>query len=350
MEHVYVVIMAGGKGERFWPLSTPEEPKPFIKILGSETLIQQTVHRILPLVSVEHILVILGKEHLPLAREQLPQLPETNFIVEPVGRDTAPCIGLASLELEKRDPESIMIIIPADHYIPDQDKFLSTLTLAVEVARQGSYIVTLGIKPTRPETGYGYILAGNQKVTLQGRDVFQVQKFVEKPDFATAAKYLEEGSYYWNSGIFIWKNRTIQDLLSRYMPALWQGLDRIKASLGSPEEQEVLRREFNQFERISIDYGILEKAPDVLMIPTDFRWDDVGTWKALDRVLPLDENGNIIVGNHRGVETKGCIIYAKDIFISTFGISDLIIVSSQGKVLICHKDMAPDLKKLLQYL
>jgi mannose-1-phosphate guanylyltransferase len=342
--------MAGGKGERFWPLSTPEEPKPFIKILGSETLIQQTVHRVRPLVSVEQILVILGKEHLALAREQLPQLPEQNFIVEPMGRDTAPCIGLASLQLEKRDPESIMIVIPADHYIPDQDKFLSTLTLAVEAARPGSYIVTLGIKPTRPETGYGYMLVGNQKITLQGRDVFEVQKFVEKPDFATAAKYVEEGSYYWNSGIFIWKNTTLQNLLSRYMPALWQGLDRIKSSLGSPEEEEVLRREFTQFERISIDYGILEKAPQVLMIPADFRWDDVGTWKALDRVLPLDENGNIVVGNHRGVETKGCIIYAKDIFISTFGISDLVIVSSQGKVLICHKDLAPDLKKLLQQL
>lgn len=350
MEHVYVVIMAGGKGERFWPLSTPEEPKPFIKILGSETLIQQTVHRVLPLVSVEQILVILGKEHFALAREQLPQLPEQNFIVEPMGRDTAPCIGLASLQLEKRDPESIMIVIPADHYIPDQDKFLSTLTLAVEAARPGSCIVTLGIKPTRPETGYGYMLVGNQKITLQGRDVFEVQKFVEKPDFATAAKYVEEGSYYWNSGIFIWKNTTLQNLLSRYMPALWQGLDRIKSSLGSPEEEEVLRREFTQFERISIDYGILEKAPQVLMIPADFRWDDVGTWKALDRVLPLDENGNIVVGNHRGVETKGCIIYAKDIFISTFGISDLVIVSSQGKVLICHKDLAPDLKKLLQQL
>lgn len=350
MEQVYVVIMAGGRGERFWPLSTPEEPKPFIKILGSRTMIQQTVDRISPWISPQQIFVILGRQHFSLAREQLPQLPLENFIIEPVGRDTAACIGLASLYLEKQDPESTMVVVPSDHYIPDQDKFLNTLSAAIDAAQREPCLVTLGIKPTRPETGYGYILIGSHRATLQDREVFHVQKFIEKPDFPTATRYVEEGCYYWNSGIFTWKNKTIQSLLSLYLPALWRGLNRIKEGLGSPEEKQILEREFEQFQRISIDFGVLEKAPNVLMIPADFRWDDVGTWKALDRVLPADADGNIIVGQHLGVDTKDCIIYANDAFISTFGISQLVIVSSQGKTLICHKEAAPDLKKLLQHL
>jgi len=349
-EHVYVVIMAGGKGERFWPLSTPKEPKPFLEILGSRTMIQQTVDRVLPWVPPTQILVVLGKEHLALAREQLSHLPARNFIVEPMGRDTAACIGLASLQVEKQDSEAVMVVIPSDHYIPDSDKFLNTLFTAVEAAQQGSYVLTLGIRPTRPETGYGYILIGDRKMTLRDQEVFHVKKFVEKPDLPTATKYVEEGRYYWNSGMFVWRNKTIQNLLNLHLPALWQGLERIKPHLGNPEEEEVLKREFQQFQRISIDFGVLEKASDVLMIPADFRWDDVGTWKALDRVLPADADGNIVVGQHLGVDTRGCIIYAKDTFISTFGISDLVIVSYQGKTLICHKEAAPDLKKLLQRL
>lgn len=349
MEHVYVVIMAGGRGERFWPLSKPEKPKPFIKILGSRTMIQQTVARILPWISPQQILVVLGKEHLPLAREQLPQIPLQNFIIEPIGRDTAPCIGLASLYVENRDPDSIMVVLAADHSIPDQDKFLQTLSVSVKAAQQESCIVTLGVKPTRPETGYGYILAGSLKGTLLNQAVFEVKKFVEKPDLATAMKYLEEGCYYWNSGMFTWKTKVIQNLLNLYMPALWQGLERIKRYLGSPEEEEVLKQEFPHFEPISIDFGVLEKAPRVLVIPADFSWDDVGTWKALDRVLPADEHGNIVVGQHRGLDTKGCIIHAEDTLVVTFGISDLVIVSAQGKVLVCHKEVAPNLKKLLQY-
>lgn len=344
---VYGVIMAGGKGERFWPVSTEKEPKPFLKIFGTKTLIQQTVERIIPLIPRENLLVVLGKKHLDLALEQLEEIPKENFLLEPMGKDTAACIGLASLYLERYNPEAIMVVLPADHYIPDVFMFREVLSVAIEACARSDNLITLGIKPTRPEPGYGYILKGSLFDTIKGKDIYYTRGFFEKPDKDTALKYLENGNYYWNSGIFLWKNKVIQALLAKFMPELWQGLEIIRERLGNLDAQSIIHREYEKFQKISIDYGIMEKAKDVLMIPTDFSWDDVGNWVALERIFPKDGQGNVILGNHAGIDTEGCIIYSSEDLVATLGISNLIIVYHQGKCLICHRDKVQDIKKLL---
>jgi len=344
---VYGVIMAGGRGERFWPVSTEKKPKPFLKIFGTKTLIQQTVERVFPLIPGENLLVVLGKEHLEIALGQLKEIPRENFLLEPMGKDTAACIGLASLYLERYDPEAIMVVLPADHYISDTLMFRETLSVAIEACARSGNLVTLGIKPTRPETGYGYILKGSLFNVIKEKNVHYSKGFFEKPDRDTALRYLEDGNYYWNSGIFIWKNKVIQALFAKFMPELWQGLQIIRERLDDPNVQSIIRREYEKFQRISIDYGIMEKAENVLMIPTDFSWDDVGSWAALERVFPKDEQGNVVVGNHIGIDTEGCIIYSPQGLVTTLGISDLVIVYHQGKCLICHRERAQDVKKLL---
>lgn len=385
--------MAGGPGERFWPLSTRERPKQFINLFGHKSLLQQTVERIKPLIPEERILVATGKEYEALAHQQLPDLPKENLVLEPMGRDTAACIGLASLFIERRDPRAIMVTLPSDHYIPDQKKFLETLSYALEVARSGDWLVTLGIKPTRAETGYGYIKGGekldivashlicnddSQGTSLcatdtggfirlrrinqgasggrgtrdftSGGDVLRVERFVEKPDLITAQGYLAEGTYYWNSGMFIWRNRVIQSQIAKWMPKLWQALERIKEKLGNREIEKVLEREFIGLEKISVDYGILEKAKGVVVIPAPFPWDDLGSWAALDRIIEPDKQGNIVIGKHFGLDTRGCIVYGDEEPVATLGLSGLIIIRTKDGTLICSKDRAQEIKKLLQEL
>jgi len=378
MHNAYALIMAGGPGERFWPLSTRERPKQFINLFGHKSLLQQTVERIKPLIPEERILVATGKEYEALAHQQLPDLPKENLVLEPMGRDTAACIGLASLFIERRDPRAIMVALPSDHYIPDQKKFLETLSYAIEVALSGDWLVTLGIKPTRAETGYGYIKGGekldivapqdtggfirlrriNQGASggretpdfTSGGDVLRVERFVEKPDLITAQGYLAEGTYYWNSGMFIWRNRVIQSQIAKCMPKLWQALERIKEKLGNREIERVLEREFMGLEKISVDYGILEKAKGVVVIPAPFPWDDLGSWAALDRVIEPDQQGNIVIGKHFGLDTRGCIVYGDEEPVATLGLSGLIIIRTKDGTLICSKDRAQEIKKLLREL
>jgi len=339
----YAVIMAGGRGERFWPLSTGATPKPFLPILGEKSLLQMTVERITPLLPLNRVLVVLGKEHLKVAQEQLPGLPPQNFLVEPEGKDTAPCIGFASLHVEKRDPDAMMVVIPSDHYIPDPDTYLHSLSAALQLLGTRDEIITLGIKPARPETGYGYIQAKKQVDMLDNIPFLKVERFVEKPDLKRAKTYGASKGYYWNSGIFVWRNRTIQDLLTKYLPEVWQGLSRIRERLG---DKHALSDEFRQFPRISIDYGVLEKAKNILLIPAEFRWDDVGTWAALERVHRIDEHGNAIIGMHRGIDTRNCVIHAQDQLVATIGVSNLIIVQAHGKLLICSKERGQDVKEI----
>jgi mannose-1-phosphate guanylyltransferase len=347
VERSYAVVMAGGRGERFWPLSTGKTPKPFLPILGGKTMIQLTVERIKPLIPFERILVVVGKEHLKAAQEQLPELPEENFLVEPIGKDTAPCIGFASLHIERRDPDGIMVVMASDHHIPDQEKFLSSLSAAIQLLSTRDNLITLGIKPVRPETGYGYIEAKERMAMVDTIPFFKVKRFVEKPDLDRAKKYVKRKDFFWNSGIFVWRNKTIQDLLKNHLPELWQGLSRIREHLDS---DRVVSKEFKLFPRISIDYGVLEKAKDILVIPAEFRWDDVGTWVALDRVYQLDKNGNAVIGKHVSIDTRNCVIHSQDHFIATIGLSNLVIVQANGKLLICSKERGQDVKELLKLL
>ncbi|MBW1839941.1 MAG: mannose-1-phosphate guanylyltransferase, partial [Deltaproteobacteria bacterium] len=286
----------------------------------------------------------------PVAQQQLPEIPVENFVIEPFGRDTAACIGLASLYIGRRDKDASMIVLAADHLIADREAFFSTVTASLKFLATDDYIVTIGIKPTRPETGYGYIELGEMLGSIDNESFFRVKKFVEKPNLSTASDYLQSDRYCWNSGMFIWKNATIQKSLSLYMPELWNGLMRIDECLGSEKEEEVIKKEFSQFERVSVDYGVLEKSPQVVVIPASFNWDDVGTWTALERVYGLDESDNVVVGKHVGRDTHGCIIFSRDQLVATLGVKDLVIVQAKDKILVCHKEKAPYLKEIVRLI
>ena len=341
MDNVYAIIMAGGRGERFWPLSTEERPKPYLCLFGEKSLFQATVERITPFIPEERIFPVLSRQHLALAWEQVPTLPKSNYIIEPEGKDTAACIGLASLYLAKLDPEAIMVVLSSDHYISNNEEFISALKQGIEFLKNKDSIVTIAIKSTRPETDYGYLEIGKELAP----GIFEVVKFLEKPSPTEAKEFFSCG-YWWNSGIFIWRNCLIQSLILRFMPDLWRVLLRIRESIGKQDEEAVLKIEFAKLQKVSIDYGVLEKAEDKVAVLAKFYWDDVGNWAALSRIKK-EEFGNVSIGEHKAIDTQNCIVYANDAPVTTLGVSDLVIVSANNKILVCSKKRAPEIKKLL---
>jgi mannose-1-phosphate guanylyltransferase len=345
MEHTYCVIMAGGRGERFWPLSTDSVPKPFLRLMGEKSLIQATVERLERLVPPDRILVVLGESQVPVAREQLKQLPRGSFITEPEGRDTAPCIGYAAITLFQRDPAAVMVTLPADHYIPDTDLFVRTVSRAVTLARIGDYLVTVGVRPNRPETGYGYVNAEEIFSTDADGTCYRVRKFVEKPDFEKARRYVEEGNYYWNSGMFVWQVASVLDGIKRHMPVLHEGLQALSAAMLSGDDERC-RAVYGGFERRSIDYGLMEKADNVLMVPALFRWDDIGTWSSLLRSSAVDADSNYRRGETFCIDTRDCVVYGDGVAIGTIGVSHLVVVASKGSVLVCDADRAQAVREI----
>jgi mannose-1-phosphate guanylyltransferase len=345
MEHTYCVIMAGGKGERFWPLSTKSIPKPFITLLGAKTMIQMTVERLLRIVPEERIMVVLGADHLAIAQKQLSPWPGVQFLVEPAGRDTAPCVGFTAVTLMREDPQALMIVVPADHYIPDELVFAEAMRTGVSVARNSGCLVTTGIKPTRPETGYGYIQAGERLSPSSEEACFKVRRFVEKPDATRAAEYLAEGGYYWNSGIFVWKAETVLKGMAQHMPGLHQGLAMIRKAMDASDEARK-KELFFGLERISIDYGLMEKAENVVMLEAGFLWDDVGTWGSVQRVFPPDDDGNCIYGEAVCIDTKDCVIYADNVAVGAIGLSGLIVAASERGVFVCPKDRDQEARRI----
>jgi mannose-1-phosphate guanylyltransferase len=336
--------MAGGKGERFWPLSTKKIPKPFVKLIGNRSMIQMTVDRAMEFVPADHVFVILGEEHAPVAQEQLPQLAVDQFIVEPAGRDTAPCIGFAAVHLRRRDAEAVMVVLPADHYVPDAHTFAETMSAAIECARKGDYLVTAGIWPTRPETGYGYIHA-TERATEMDEPCYRVNRFVEKPDEARAGLYLSEGGYYWNSGIFVWRAEVVLRAMEIHMPELRARLEGIEDALEVGDDGKV-KDLFEGFQRISIDYGLMEKADNVLMMRAGFAWDDVGTWSSLRRTMALDVNGNYVSGRPVCIDTKDCVICGEDVKLGVVGVSNLVVVASKKGVLVCDLRRDQDTRQI----
>ncbi|MEG6567639.1 mannose-1-phosphate guanylyltransferase [Thermoanaerobacterium saccharolyticum] len=345
------VIMAGGKGERFWPKSRIKMPKQFLKLYGDKTMIQQTVDRLKRLMPIENIFVVTNIDYAGLISDQIRELPTENILIEPMGKNTAACIGLAALHTERLDKDSIMVVVPSDHVIKDEGTYLGVLKTAIEKAKSGNNLVTIGIKPQHPETGFGYI--NFKKITheiLNNNSVHKVERFVEKPDYDTAVKYVESGDYLWNSGMFIWKTSTILNEIKEYMPQLNSALNVIKENFDSDEIEKILYEEYSKLESISIDYGIMEKAKNVYVVPGDFGWDDVGSWTSIERLYEKDENGNVIKGNVVSVDTKKCIITGSDKLIATLGIEDVIIVDTEDALLICSKDKAQNVKEVLKEL
>jgi mannose-1-phosphate guanylyltransferase len=347
---MYAVIMAGGKGTRFWPLSRERRPKHLLSITGEKSIIKYTVERITPLVPEGNIMIVTGESHSDEIKKELTNLPEENIIVEPVGRNTAPCIGLAAFSIKKKNPDAVMVVLPADHLIGDEKTFISVLSDAADIARKGDYLVTVGIQPTKPETGYGYIERGNAFDTEGNSAIYNVQSFREKPDLATAETFFKNGHFYWNSGMFIWKVSTLLQSIEKFLPDLYQDLLRIEKSLGTDREHDVVTEVYSDITPISIDYGIMEEAKNVLMIPGDFAWSDVGSWDVLWEVLDKDEKGNVVKGTVLSIDTADSLVFGSDKLITLVGVKDLIVVETGDALLICDKNASQDVKKLVEKL
>ena len=342
------LIMAGGRGERFWPKSRKNLPKQFLSLTGDgKTMIQLTVERILPLLNMEDIYIATNRDYKALIREQLPNIPEENILCEPIGRNTAPCIGLGAIHISRKYKDAIMMVLPSDHLIKYNQMFVNTLKQGCELAETGANLVTIGITPDYPETGYGYIKFLPEQ--MDGH-AYAVDRFVEKPSLEVAKEYLATEQYLWNSGMFVWKVSTILDNLKQFMPTIYNGLQIIRSSIGTEDEETVLETEFTVFPSESIDYGIMEKAKNIYILPGTFGWDDVGAWPAVGRIRKSNEHGNVINGNIITVNTKNCIIEGTGKLIATVGLEDLIIVDTEDATLICEKNSAGDIKKVLENL
>lgn len=347
---VCVVIMAGGRGERFWPKSRAGKPKQFADLTGNGNMLYLTYQRVANLVPPERIFVVTGSEYEGITKDSLPELSAENIIIEPAGRNTAPCIGLAGIVLEKRFPDPVMIVLPADHLIREEDRFIDTLHTGIDLARRTQGLVTVGIKPSRAETGYGYIKTGEAVPGGDSGGSCMVDRFVEKPDAERAGQFLADGGYLWNAGIFIWKVSVIMEAFRKYLPQVYEGLEQIKESLDTDRFRQVLDNLYPGFEKISVDYGIMEKADCVFTVPGDFYWDDVGTWRSLERIFGTDPNGNLLTGKVVTVETENTIVDAGKRLIAVVGVEDLIIVDTDDITFICTKDKADLVRELLDKL
>jgi mannose-1-phosphate guanylyltransferase len=349
---LYAVIMAGGSGTRFWPKSRRDRPKQLLKLVGDRTMIQQTVDRIAPLVPPERILIITGEDQAEATRGQLPELSAANVIAEPCPRDTAPCVGLAAWHVARRDPDATMIVMPADHVIEPARTFLDSLRAAVAVvADEPEALVTFGIAPTRPETGYGYIERG-ERISGAGRPpIDRVVQFREKPDRATAETFLAAGNFVWNSGIFIWKARTILGEIEAHRPALAAALARVGRALGTPDEATAIAAEYPRMERVPIDKAVMEKASRVLVMEVGYSWSDVGDWRALAGLVPADDSRNAIQGDVVARDVKDSVLISDDGgLIVALGVEDLIVVQSGKATLVARKDQLDKLKAVVESL
>jgi mannose-1-phosphate guanylyltransferase len=351
---LFPVIMAGGSGTRFWPLSRKDRPKQFLALAGDEPLLAATVTRLPPLARAKETYVVCGPAHAAAARRMLPALPAENFIVEPCARNTAPCVGLAALHVAAREPRGLVAMLPADHHISRPKAFREALAAAGALAEQGA-IATIGIHPSRPETGYGYLklgprLAARGKAKKHG-PAHKVEAFVEKPDVVTAARYLADGNYLWNSGIFVFRADVILEEIRRAMPVLGEQLDVIQASLGTPAYKRTLRRVFPDCPSISIDYGVMEKSKRIAVVPADFGWSDVGSFAALSDVRPTDHLGNVAEGDALVIDGRNDVVVAAGGRpVAVVGLEDVIVVDAGDAVLVCRRDRAQDVRKAVEEL
>lgn len=353
-ENYYAVIMAGGGGTRLWPLSRLDRPKQMHILVGDRSLFQIAVDRLKPLFPPERIFVVTAAAQVSDLQAQSPELPEDNFIVEPEPRGTASAIGLTAIVLQKRDPQATMAVVTADHFIENEKKFLHILKVA-EMTAESNCLVTLGIHPTFPSTAFGYIQQSKYLDTIEGVDVFAASRFVEKPDASTAQEYLTGEEHSWNSGMFIWKVSAILKEFERQMPTLYKALQKIADSWGTPEQDKVLKKIWPGLYKETIDYGIMENAKNVAVIPArGLGWNDVGSWNAMFNILPKNEDGNIIrAKNHINVNAKNTLVFSSDgserLFV-TIGVENLTIVDTGDVLMVCSKEQAQEVRQVVDLL
>jgi mannose-1-phosphate guanylyltransferase len=341
--------MAGGVGSRLWPRSRKQTPKQFLDLISKETMLQTAYQRLLSTISPDRILVGVGASSAPAVLEQLAELPPHNVVVEPTGRGTAPAIGLAAQHIYHQEPDAVMVVVTADHHIADRQTFSRVITAAAQAAESGA-LVTLGIMPSFASTGYGYIHRGEELGTIDGFGVYQALRFTEKPDAATARGFVDSGRYSWNSGMFIWRVDAILAEFARLMPEFAAQLNEIGHAIGTKDETAVLERVWAGVASETIDYGIMERAADVAVIPVDIGWNDVGSWQTLVPLLDKDDSGNAVVGEHILLDTHNTLVYSPKKLVATIGLQDLVIVETDDALLVCPQDMCQDVRKIVALL
>ncbi len=344
MNHLYPVIMAGGSGTRFWPLSRSARPKQFLSLASSSPLLADTARRLTGLAAPQNTLVVCGPTHARSVRKLLPRLPVANIVVEPVARNTAPAIGLAALHVSRRDPAGILIVLPADHAVQDAQAFRRVLSAAARVAEQG-YLVTIGIRPTRAETGFGYIQVG-EPLTAESQ---KVKAFVEKPDARTAQQYLESGEFLWNGGIFVFRADAIRNAFRRYMPELSEVLDAISGWISKRSRARELARVFRKLRPISIDYGVMEKADNIAVLAGDFGWSDLGSFASIAEVRPADGRGNVVSGRAATlIDCEDCVVFAAERPLVLVGLCRMVVVDAGDAVLVVPREKGQDVRKAVE--
>jgi len=347
---ISAVILAGGKGTRFWPLSRENCPKQMLNIVGEDTLLRQTIKRLHGCIPLDDVWIITTNTLAQDIRFHLKPLGDDaeriRFIIEPSGRNTAPAVALAAITLNKLSSDSVMVVMPSDHIITDTKQFQNKLRLAIEAAEEG-YLVTFGIVPTRPETAYGYIRSG-KPLRDSAQDIFHAEGFFEKPDLKTAEAFLQQGSYYWNSGIFVWKTAKILKEIENHLPSLFGQLKKIDEL--NDLKSEPFKEIYSSLENISIDHGVMEKSRDVLIIPADFGWCDLGNWTALSDVLARDEQGNILQGNAIDIGSENCTVIAGDRVLATIGLKDMVVIDTADATLVSSKEMVHEVRKVVETL
>jgi mannose-1-phosphate guanylyltransferase len=355
MDHWYALIMAGGGGTRLWPLSRKDRPKQMLALVGDRNMFQIAVERLDPLISRDHIFIVTGREHLESLRASAPQLPQANFIVEPYGQNTGPAVGLAATHIQQRDPQSVVAVLTADQYIADTAKFRGALAASADLAARG-YIVTLGITPTFPSTGYGYVRRGEPLGEIGGFPTYRASGFTEKPDAERALQFLTSGLYSWNSGMFIFRNENLLSEYARQQPAMHALLKEIASAIGHDDYQVTLNRVWSEMPRLSIDYAIMEHAENMAVIPVDMGWSDIGSWATLFEVLSRDENGNATCGPQPDcihLDTRNTLVVSDTTprrMIVTIGLDDMVIVDTADALLVCRRDHSEDVRKIVDRL
>ncbi len=351
MDNFYALIMAGGGGTRLWPLSRKGRPKQMLPLVGERTMFQMALDRLEPLLPAERILVVTGRDQVAQLQADAPQLPAENFIVEPFGQNTAPAVGLAAAHVQQRDADAVLAVLTADHYIADVEKFRRVLQTSAQVA-QDAYIVTLGIAPTFPAVGYGYIKRGELLTEQAGFRIYHALGFTEKPDRETAAQFLFSGLYSWNSGMFIFLVRQLMEEYARQQPAMHALLARVQQAVGRADYAEVLAQVWPQMPRLSIDYAVMEGAQRMAVIPVEMGWSDVGSWASLFEVLEGDADGNVTRGEsarHIHLDTRNTLIVS-DRVVATIGLRDLVIVDTEDVLFVCQRERSQEVRQIVERL